>query len=70
MGNADETVREWDVATGKATKVIKDFPGWVHDIAITSDGKKLACGCAVWDEAKYRIIAGEVGDYWMLLPGP
>src|SRR5258706_8482032 len=61
-GGDDETVRLWDVNTGKQRAVLEPHPHWVRSLAITLNGKTLVAGCwdgtvHVWDlaSAKKRL---------------
>jgi RNA polymerase sigma factor (sigma-70 family) len=39
---ADQTVRVWEVATGKELRRIEGLPGWGQALAVSPDGKTLA----------------------------
>jgi WD40 repeat protein len=59
-GGADETVRLWQVSTGKQLSVLQHF-GEVHSLAITADGKLLASRTedgiiTVWDLAERKEL--------------
>src|SRR5207245_7488902 len=68
---SDNTVRIWDVVTGKQKRVIH-FDAWVRDIALSPDSRFLAASCfddtvrliAVTDAREiYRLAGhGKVGS--------
>src|SRR2546430_15179981 len=41
-GSIDETVRLWDIATGKEQANLWGKVGWLNSVAFSPDGKKLA----------------------------
>src|SRR5262245_13656852 len=54
----DQTIRFWDVATGKEKAVLKGHKSWVSSVAFNRDGSLLASGSAtmpgevkLWDVA-------------------
>jgi WD40 repeat protein len=53
-GSADNTIRVWDLDSGKEIKKLEGYADWVTLLAITPDGKKIVSGSAdntirVWD---------------------
>ena len=46
MGSDDETIRLWDVGTGKNEMTLVGHTEWVQSIAFSPDGKTLASGGA------------------------
>jgi transcriptional regulator with XRE-family HTH domain len=65
-GNADGTVRLWDVATRRQIAALAGPTGGVNSVAFSRDGTTLATGNAdgtvrLWDVATRRQIAALVG---------
>ena len=40
----DESIRLWDVATGKQLHEFRGHGGWIHSVAVSPDGRTLASG--------------------------
>jgi serine/threonine protein kinase len=60
-GSADNSVRLWEFATGKALKTLTGHTSYVNTIAITPDGKTLVSGSAdttikLWDLASGKEL--------------
>ncbi|KAH7117476.1 hypothetical protein EDB81DRAFT_892342 [Dactylonectria macrodidyma] len=52
--SGDETVKVWDAATGHCQATLKGHSGWVHSVAFSPDGQRLASASGVvkvWDAA-------------------
>ena len=45
-GSADNTIRLWDVATGKHIRTFKEHTGDVNSITFNTDGRTLVSGSA------------------------
>jgi hypothetical protein len=44
----DQTIKIWDVATGKEIRTLVGHAGWVHTLSWSRDGRRLASGG--WDQ--------------------
>jgi WD40 repeat protein len=69
-GSADNTIRFWDVATGKEQASLKAADYWVDSVAFSPDGKTLAAGgggnkVMLWDVGtrKVRTLLDEVSQF-------
>ncbi|MUH00663.1 hypothetical protein F7734_53695 [Scytonema sp. UIC 10036] len=54
FGSLDNTIKLWDVATGKELKTLKGHSRSVYSVAWSADGKQLASGSSdntviLWD---------------------
>jgi predicted NACHT family NTPase len=55
-GSSDQTIKLWDVATGKEQATLKGHKHWVRSVSFSPDGKTLASGSddgtiRLWDVA-------------------
>ena len=60
-GSRDETVKLWDVASGRQLRTLSGHGSWVNSIAFSPDGKVLASGSGdktikLWDVASGREL--------------
>jgi WD40 repeat protein len=69
-GSADNTIRFWNVASGKERATLKAAEYWVDSVAFSPDGKTLASGgggniIKLWDvrTRKATTLLGEVSQY-------
>src|SRR4051794_6032025 len=56
-GSLDDTIKLWDVQTGKEQATLKGHTDWVGSVAYSPDGKTLASGSndktiKLWDVAR------------------
>lgn len=71
-GSADNTVKIWDVKTGKEEMKLEGHTGWVRSVAISLDGSKVVSGSddntvKIWnlDTRKEEItLKGHTGEVW------
>ena len=78
-GADDNTVRLWDVATGKETARLEGHGDWVRSVAFSPDGTRLASGAddntvRLWDVASGKETArleghGDCGHVGGVQPG-
>ncbi|MCI0538696.1 MAG: hypothetical protein L0Z50_26110, partial [Verrucomicrobiales bacterium] len=60
----DQSVRLWDVRTGKQLRIIQQNMGAVRATAFSPDGKRLATGAdqaIVWDTTSWNQLASKAG---------
>ena len=60
-GSNDNSLRLWDVASGKALKTFEGHQGRVNSVAFSPDGKQLASGSGdnslrLWDVASGKVL--------------
>ncbi len=60
-GSYDNTIKLWDVATGKLLQTLSGHSSWVLSVAWSSDGKTLASGSddntiKLWDVATGKLL--------------
>src|SRR5262249_7198499 len=61
-GSGDETLRWWDLATGRCLRVLEGHTYGVDAVAVTADGRRALSGCGLgtlrwWDLATGRCLA-------------
>lgn len=69
-GGYDNTIKLWDIESGKQLLSLKGHKGWVYSVAFNADGKMLASGS--WDETiklwdvesgrELKTLAGHTGQ--------
>jgi len=65
-GSSDETVRIWDVETGKLVKILESHKNWIRSVAWSPNGQYIASGSS--DET-VRIWDVETGELVSVLRG-
>jgi small GTP-binding protein len=68
-GSGDNTVRVWDMASGKMLRVLEGHTGSVYAVALSADGSRALSGSGdntvrVWDVASgktLRVLEGHMG---------
>jgi WD40 repeat protein len=55
----EETIRLWDVATGKKVRQLKGHTTWVESIAFAPDGKTLLSGSRDWSVRLWDVATGK-----------
>jgi len=63
-GGADETVRVWDVASGKELKKLEGHKGQVWTVAFSWDGKYLLSGGTDEQIIAWNVETGEIEGMW------
>ena len=71
-GSGDNTIKLWDVATGRSIATLTGHSAWVVSVAFSPDGKTLASGSVdktikLWDVATRRSIATLTGHSDLVL---
>ena len=66
-GSGDDTLKVWDLDTGKEISTLTGHNSWVNAVAITPDGKKAVSGShdstlKVWDLDTGKEISTFIGD--------
>ncbi len=69
-GSSDNTIRLWDVATGKQTALLEGHTRWVNSVAFSPDGRTIASGSSdntirLWDVASGKqtaLLEGHTND--------
>ena len=61
-GSADDTAILWDLASGKALRVLKGHGHWVMSVAFSPDGKQALTGsydhtARLWDLASGKELS-------------
>ncbi|MFB2921116.1 NB-ARC domain-containing protein [Aerosakkonema funiforme] len=59
-GGEDNTVKLWDISSGKCLKILAGHKSWVQSVAFSPDEKILACG----SEGLIRLWNVESGEYF------
>jgi WD40 repeat protein len=58
-GGADHSVKLWDLATGAGEKIARALGAYVHALAFTPDGRRLAWACrttvTLWDTQEREV---------------
>ena len=60
-GSRDRTVRIWDQATGRPTRMLA-HDGWVESLAVSADGKILVTGSSYPESAKVQVWNPTTGE--------
>jgi WD40 repeat protein len=60
-GSRDRTVRIWDRATGRPTRMLA-HDGWVESLAVSGDGKYLVTGSSYPESAKVQVWNPTTGE--------
>ena len=66
-GSDDNTLKVWDLTTGKEQFTLKGHSDWVNAVAVTADGKRAISGSEdntlkVWDLSSGNVIASFTGE--------
>ncbi|MBN8574768.1 MAG: hypothetical protein J0M05_12715, partial [Candidatus Kapabacteria bacterium] len=67
-GSSDETIKIWDVSTGKELRTLTGHTGWVNSVAFSPDGRKIASGSGIGD-ASIKIWDASMGKELQTLTG-
>jgi WD40 repeat protein len=59
-GGQDQTVKLWDVTTGKVTAALEGHAGSVWAVGFSPDGKTLVAGSGCFDPQRQQYISGEL----------
>ncbi|MGF2014027.1 beta-propeller domain-containing protein [Nostoc sp. DedVER01b] len=59
--SADNTIKLWDVATGKPVQTLTGHSGWVYSVVFSPDGQRLASASTdntikLWDVATGKVV--------------
>ncbi|MBM3495619.1 MAG: WD40 repeat domain-containing protein, partial [Armatimonadetes bacterium] len=65
-GSDDNTLRVWDLETGKTLRTLEGHTGWVMSVALTADGKRAVSGS---DDKTLRVWDMETGKSLRTLEG-
>ena len=66
----DQTLRVWDLDTGKTVRTLQGHSSWVHAVAVTPDGRRAISASddqtlRVWDLDTGKTVATFTGDSGM-----
>jgi WD40 repeat protein len=59
-GGADQTVRLWNVSTGKVVATLKGHAGAVWAVTFSPDGKTLVAGSGLLNQRGTQYVSGEI----------
>ncbi|HEY9702252.1 MAG TPA: hypothetical protein V6C58_07385, partial [Allocoleopsis sp.] len=70
-GSADNTLKVWELATGKELRTLTGYSNGVNSVCVTPDGQQVISGSAdntlkVWDLATGECIATFIAEYPIL----
>jgi hypothetical protein len=75
-GSDDNTVRSWDLSTGRCTAVLEGHAGWVNAVALSADGRTAVSGSydktvRSWDLTTGRctVLEGHPVGFWAVAVG-
>ena len=71
-GSADETVKVWELGTGRELRTLEGHTGWVEAVAVTADGRHVVSGSfdntvKVWElesGRELRTLEGHANEVW------
>jgi WD40 repeat protein/GTPase SAR1 family protein len=75
-GSRDNTVRIWDLETGKCRATLKGHRDWVRSVAVLPDGERILSSSddgsvRVWDARDGRVTADwQASKHWVLSVAP